>query len=181
MPIIDDAYLEQLKKQVKEIEATDCAEEETFVEKSDKVFNRILKLASGKEQASYLLKQRLEKEGHEGDVIEDALSRAQNCGLVDDIRYAELLVRSRVSAGKGIQGIKRELRSLTIDVSIEELCPDLTPSQDEEVSRAIDLLNRKPPTSKNKKDTAYRRLVGKGFSSSVASTASRLWFESLEP
>ena len=107
--------------------------------------------------------------------------RALACGLVDDVRYAEVLVRSRVSQGCGAQGIAAELDGLGIDIACVPGWPDEFPVEhDDEVARALALLERKPPRAKNRRDAAYRRLAQKGFGASVASTAARLWSESLE-
>ena len=46
-----------------------------------------------------------------------------------------------------------------------------------EVERAMAVLSRKRFTAKNKREAAYRTLVGKGYASDAASTAARLWAE----
>lgn len=142
---------------------------------------KIERLCSMREQASSSLRQRLIRDGFPEDIASDAVQRALDCGLVDDSRYADALVRSRLAAGKGRAGIARELNALGIDpyginafVEAEELGDDI------EIDRAVRLIERKPPHAKNARDAAYRRLVGKGFSSSVASSAARIWWESAQ-
>ena len=106
------------------------------------------------------------------------MGRALACGLVDDARYAEVLVRSRLSQGRGAQGIAAELESLGIDASVVPGWPEeFAVDHESEVARALALLDRKPPRAKNKRDAAYRRLAQKGFGASVASTAARIWSE----
>ena len=46
-----------------------------------------------------------------------------------------------------------------------------------ELARALAVLDRRPPRAKNLRDAAYRRLVQKGYGSSVASSAARRWCE----
>ena len=150
-------------------------------EEAERAFRKIERLAAMREQASTLLRTRLVREGFSADAVEQALVRALACGLVDDVRYAEVLVRSRVSQGCGAQGIAAELDGLGIDIACVPGWPDEFPVEhDDEVARALALLERKPPRAKNRRDAAYRRLAQKGFGASVASTAARLWSESLE-
>ena len=108
--------------------------------------------------------------------VEAALDRALACGLVDDGRFADVLVRSRLAQGRGRRGIAAELESLGIDADGVEA---LAAADDDagEVDRALALLDRKPPRAKNRRDAAYRRLAQKGFSASVSSSAARLWCE----
>ncbi len=109
------------------------------------------------------------------------MGRALACGLVNDARYAEVLVRSRLSQGRGAQGIAAELES---SASTRPSCP-AGPKSSRSTTRArwhraLALLDRKPPRAKNKRDAAYRRLAQKGFGASVASTAARIWSEGKE-
>lgn len=150
-------------------------------EEAERAFRKIERLAAMREQASALLRTRLVREGFSVDAVEQALARALACGLIDDMRYAEVLVRSRVSQGRGAQGIAAELDGLGIDIACVPGWPDeFLVEHDDEVKRALALLERKPPRAKNRRDAAYRRLAQKGFGASVASTAARLWSESLE-
>lgn len=140
---------------------------------------KIERLAAVREQASVSLQARLVRDGFSEAVASQAVTRACECGLVDDARYADVLVRSRLAQGRGVPGIERELSKLSIDPSqIEQLRE--ADDTESELSRALSLLERKPPRAKNKRDAAYRRLVQKGYSSAVASSAARHWTEALE-
>lgn len=44
-----------------------------------------------------------------------AIERALSVGYLDDTRFADVLVRSRLRSGKGMSGILRELRTHGID------------------------------------------------------------------
>lgn len=143
---------------------------------AEHAFARIVQLASKNEQASLPLKDRLVREGYSAEIAEQAVSRACSCGLVDDGRYGEVLVRSRISQGRGRQGIAAELERLGL--SPKDFEEAFCECGDSELDRALEQLERRPPRAKNQRDAAYRRLVGKGYASDVASSASRLWCES---
>lgn len=141
-------------------------------------FRKIERLCLVREQASEQLRQRLARDGFEPDAVETAVARALACGLVDDGRFADVLVRSRLAQGRGRRGIAAELEALGIDADGVEALAAGDGDDAGEVDRALALLDRKPPRAKNRRDAAYRRLAGKGFSASVSSTAARLWCES---
>lgn len=142
-----------------------------------RAFRKIERLCLVREQASAQLRQRLVREGFESEDAEAAIERALACGLVDDGRFADVLVRSRLSQGRGRRGIAAELEGLGIDAgSVDALAAD-DGDDAGEVDRALALLDRRPPRAKNRRDAAYRKLAQKGFGASVASTAARQWCE----
>ena len=145
-------------------------------DEAERAFRKIERLALAREQASAALRARLAREGFAPEAAEAAVDRALSCGLVDDARYAEVLVRSRLSQGRGAQGIAAELDASVVPGWPEEFAVD----HESEVERALALLDRKPPRAKNRRDAAFRRLVQKGFGASVASTAARVWSEGEE-
>ena len=140
-------------------------------------FSRIVKLVNVQERCTTQLRERLRREDYDEAEIETALDRAVSCGLVDDSRYAQSLIRSRISQGKGRAGIERELRSLGIDAACDDLNDDFDSTDDGEFSRALDVLKRNPPRAKNKREAAYRKLVNKGYASSIAVSAARAWID----
>ena len=97
------------------------------------------------------------------------------------MRFAEVLVRSRVSQSKGSDGITRELAENGIDATDVEGWPyEFGLSYDEELDRALAYLRRKPPRSKNLREGAYRKLAQRGFPSSIASSAARMYIEEVQ-
>lgn len=141
-------------------------------------FNKLVALINASEKSTHELKKRLVHAGYEPSEIEAALARAINCGLVDDARYASIFVRSRISQGWGREGIERELAHNGIDPETIEGWPHEFPlTHDEQVSCGVEFLQRKPPHARNLRDGAYRKLVNRGYSSSIASQAARLWYE----
>ena len=122
---------------------------------------------------------RLVRDGFSPDVAERAVKRAVRCGLISDARYAEVLVSSRVAQGRGMDGIARELRQAGIN-------PDMVPAYrmhhqnkdgQNELTRALDVLEAKPPKSKRLREAAFRKLVQKGYSTDTASRAARIFCE----
>lgn len=142
----------------------------------EEVFKKIIRLVKVRERATEELRTRFLKDGFDESAIESALQRAQNCNLLNDERFAEILIRSRLSSGKGEAGIRRELSHLNIEIPSwmkEEFFEN--EERKDEFTRAMELLNRKPPHSKNLREGAYRKLVQKGYSSGVASEVAREW------
>lgn len=147
---------------------------------AEKAFRKIERLACAREQASAALRRRLVREGFSEEDAAVAVARAVACGLVDDRRYADVLVRSRLAQGKGRRGIAAELAELGIDAEgVAALAEGGQGDGDDagELARALAVLDRRPPRAKNLRDAAYRRLVQKGYGSSVASSAARRWCE----
>lgn len=143
---------------------------------AEKAFRKIERLACAREQASAALRRRLVREGFSEEDAAAAVARAVACGLVDDRRYADVLVRSRLAQGKGRRGIAAELAELGIDAEgVAALAEGGQGDGDDagELARALAVLDRRPPRAKNLRDAAYRRLVQKGYGSSVASSAAR--------
>lgn len=144
-------------------------------------FQRILKLASIREQSSAKLSTRLISEGYTEKEVEAALAKAIDYNIVNDLRYAECYLRTQRASGKGISKSLRDLQALHIDISeSEDIQSYIAECEDSEEQRALDLLNRRPPRSKNLREGAYRRLISSGYSSQVASSAARKWFETLQ-
>ena len=184
MPYIDESFIEDMKRRLgdtvppsaKADGGTPGAALPSLDEEANEAYKKIQRLVSASERSSKGLRERLGKDGFSSDAVEAALERAIGYGIVDDSRYAEAYVRTKLAAGKGRRGIEAELRDLGID---PEDISDWTEYEEDEVQRALAVLEKKPPTAKNKRDGAYRRLISKGYSSAAAQSAARIWSESL--
>ena len=173
-------------------------------EDETKAFEKVTRLACARERGSRELVDRLVRDGFSREVAKSAVQRALDCGLIDDVRYGTVLVRTRVSQGRGRKGIVDELDRAGIAASdipgwpeeffsVDDFDPfrvnanaedDVVSctfgsesSDEQEIERALALLHRKPPRSKNVQASAYRKLVTKGYSTSVASAATRRFME----
>lgn len=170
MPVIDDEFLSKL---VREPIAACVSDDQ------EKAFSKIVRLSAARDRCVRELADRLARDGFSDDDIHAAIDRATACGLVDDIRYAETLVRSRLSQGKGRAGIENELAADGIAVYDIPGWPDeYFPSDGlSEEERAFELLCKKPPRSKNVYASACRKLASRGFSSDAVFAAARRYIQ----
>lgn len=155
-------------------EATLAAEALTSAD----AFQRILRWVSARERSSAYLRERLAKEGFGAEQIEEALDRACRVHAVDDRRYADALVRSKLAAGKGLREVEAEIADLGIDpASLDAWAQHNEMGREAEIERACALLKRRPPRAKQAREAAFRKLVSQGYSCDVASSAARRWIE----
>lgn len=143
-------------------------------------FSRIVRLCSVRDRSVAELRDRLTmREEFDANEVEQALSRAIECGLVDDNRFADSFIRARVRMGKGECVIARDLSKYGIDASNLSGWPEEYGLDDEsQMQRALDILNANPPRAKNAWAAAFRKLTAKGYSQSVCTRAARIWAES---
>ena len=98
------------------------------------------------------------------------------CGYLDDLRFTEGFIRTRIEAGKGLSGIIRDLKRLQIDpYTLEGFPYQYLPENYEAIDSALNVLLKKPPRAKNKSQAAYAKLIRKGYASSDASEAVQRW------
>ena len=144
----------------------------------EKAFSKILRLATACEQSTCKLRARLLRDGFDEGVVESALTRAIEYGIVSDARFAESYVRSKLASGRGCKGIERELAELGLSAYETEAYRDYAEEgEEQELARAVRLLDSRPPRSKNLRDGAFRKLVQQGYSVGVASCAARIWLD----
>ncbi len=138
-------------------------------EQQERAWAKVLRSASAYEQSSARMHAKLAAAGFAPDIVAFALEKAQRLGVIDDTRYAECLVRSTASAGKGMELIKREIRGLGLCID------DLEAGEDAQIDAAVDLLTRHPTRAKDKRAAGLRKLISKGYSMPVASRAVAIW------
>ena len=159
-------------------QASGHSEEQDRLSDSNAALKKIIALVNASDKSELAIRQRLENDGFNEAAVEESVEQAKVYGFIDDARYAQVLIRSRIAQCKGSAGIVRELAENGIVADEVDGWPYEFPiSHEDELDRAIDLLDRKPPHSKNMREGAYRRLMQKGYPSSVASSAARIWSE----
>lgn len=145
---------------------------------AEEAFRKILRWASVRERSTAYVRDRLSKDEFPSEVIEEALERAVRVHAIDDRRYSDALIRMKLSAGKGLRAAEAEISELGIDpASLDTWQEHAERGRDAEVERALAVLRRRPPRAKQAREAAFRKLVGQGYATDVASTAARRWFE----
>ncbi len=189
-----DDIIQQLRSQIETIESDHNVKNATYgashrsmsfrpsskkKDSSSTPFSRIVRLSAVRERSSMEMRRRLVDEQYAKDQVDEAVQRAISCGLIDDMRYADLYVRSKIKAGKGALKIQRDLERLGIYVEHLEGWPERYQCDEEsQLSFAHDLLMRHPPHARDAWGAAYRKVLGRGYTSAVATRAARIWAES---
>lgn len=144
-------------------------------------YQKILRSASVREQSTARMRQKLVRAGFAEEVVEEALARAVHARIIDDARYADMLIRTTLAQGKGLRFALDEIEGLGIDpLTLDSYADYLAQADETEEARAQRVLELHPPRSKNKREGAYRKLMAKGFSSDISSRVARQWAKSAE-
>ena len=133
---------------------------------------RIERLIDRREYSSDEVRKKLRQDGYPEHVIEPAVIRACEVGLISDLRFAENFIRSKLYAGWGEVRIKRELAQRGIDADELPGWPYEYFDPADEAARAYELARRHLRPGKNAYQRLVRYLCGRGFSLSVATQAS---------
>lgn len=145
---------------------------------AEAAFRKILRWVSVRERSSAYVRERLAKDEFSPEAIDEALERALRVRVVDDRRYGDALIRMKLAAGKGLRAAEAEIIELGIDPSTLDAWQEHAErGREAEVQRALALLRRRPPRAKQAREAAFRKLVGQGFPTDIASSAARLWSE----
>lgn len=159
----------------------------TVIEMSteERAFQRVLRMLNASEQSSQKVRRKLEHAGYGEATIDRTLDRARCCGILDDGRYAEMLVRSALSQNRGFRAVSIELEELGISLEEVSAYQEHERRQDEDplasdAMRARAALRAHPPRAKNVRDAAFRKLLAKGYDTDVACEVARWWSENQE-
>ena len=160
-----------------EDESQGMAVEKPAIPPQQAAFKRIVELCGYHEFCRSQMRDRLKRDGLPEDAIDAAIAESVRIGLIDDIRWGEMRVSALMRKGKGIEGIERELREQGISPDSIDGWPTVYADKfGNEHERALRVLEKNPPRSKNPRASAYAKLVRKGYSSSVAARVSASWF-----
>lgn len=142
--------------------------------------NRLAELVDKRDYASEEARRKLRLEGYPSDVCDKAVEWAVRIGIIDDRRFAEVFIRTKLYAGWGQRKIERELSQRGIACEDVPGWPYEFFDPDDELQRAIELAERKHVSGANPLQKLARFLVGRGFSTSVAFDAARHVLEDAE-
>jgi regulatory protein len=128
---------------------------------------RSLRALAQRDQTAAGLERRLAEEGYPVWISKEAVARLTEAGLLDDTRFAEAYVRTRVRQGFGRRRIADELAQRGVDPETiaEALASDYG---EDDVDRALALLRGHMPSNRGERERAVRRLVSRGFDLAVA-------------
>lgn len=137
---------------------------------------KILRTVNICETSTAKMRSKLKAKGFCEQAIDEALCEAQSFSAIDDMRYANCLVRSAISSNKGLAKVEEELKGLDIDIrAVDAYIEFMESSEKSQFEMAVEVLRRHPTKAKNKYLSAYRKLLGKGYSHDIASEASHAW------
>ena len=135
---------------------------------------RAMRLVEHRERSSGELSVRLTEDGYAPETIQITVARFVELGLVDDVRYTDLFIRSKVSAGWGTRRITDSLRRMQIpdDLALERLA-EAGVDDETDYIRALLLVRKKPPADRAGVERSMARLVRRGFSFDTARRAAQ--------
>lgn len=147
----------------------------------EKAFNKIVRSANARELSSVKAKSKLSQAGFPEAVIQKAIKHAVRLSIIDDVRYCECLVRSALSQSKGLRFVLKEIEELSIDpYSLDAFQAYAALSENDEINRALYLLNKRPCRAKDVRSSCMRRLLSKGYTFEVARSATKLYMHDME-
>lgn len=138
-----------------------------------RAMDRVAKLVERRDYSSKEAADKLRQDGYPQSVVESTVERAVGAHLIDDRRFAEVFVRTKVSAGWGMRRIERELSRRGIEAQELPGWPYEYLDPDDERDRALEVALRHRVSGKNQLQKMVRFLVGKGFSTGVAYDVAR--------
>lgn len=125
-----------------------------------------LVMLSRREYSRAELEQRLGRQEGAAPLLEEVLERLREQGLQSDERFAESLLRSRISRGQGPLRITQELRNKGVDESIREEVLGGCEQDWFELARSVRerRFGLEPPEDAKMQAKQWRFLVYRGFS-----------------
>lgn len=116
-------------------------------------------------------RERLEKCGFDEEEVDDAIGTALRVGLINEERFTRMYINGKKHSGWGKRKIVSRLHAAGIDAQTIELCSDEFASKEEEYQSAMRELSKRSSRSSNPYASYMRRLISKGYSQDVASSA----------
>ncbi len=153
----------------------------TIDEQERHAFDKILRIVNKREISSSKMRCKLEMAGYDQEAIESSLTKAIEYGYIDDRRYSECLIRTALSMGKGLSQIEYEINGLGVDIfELEPYQQYLMEGEQAQLDRALAILRRHSTSSKNLYASCFRKLISKGYSASIAKSATMTYLNEIE-
>ena len=133
----------------------------------------IPKLVGRRDYSSSELARRLEREGYLPDVASGVVTRFEEVGLIDDSRFADVFIRSKLACGWGRSKVERELKRRGVEPSSVPGWPEDYLDGSDEAEAAFELASRRRLTGKNDFQKLVRFLCGRGYPMGVSMEAAR--------
>lgn len=153
-------------------------EEASKLDDPQKAYEKILRVLGFKDRSTFELRNKLLEDGYSTEAVEQALERAVRLGLVNDARYLETQIEMKFRSGKGKRAAAHELlRKGFSQEEIDSQIENSSYSEEDEEARAYQFLLTHAPRGKNLRESAFRKLVNKGYSINAASKVARKYCE----
>lgn len=130
-------------------------------------------LVGRRDYSSSELARRLEREGYLPDVASGVVTRFEEVGLIDDSRFADFFIRSKLACGWGRSKVERELKRRGVEPSSVPGWPEDYLDGSDEAEAAFELASRRRLTGKNDFQKLVRFLCGRGYPMGVSMEAAR--------
>lgn len=150
------------ESQLDSVSRSEFLQKLTLIQK-DLVRVRIEALLQRRDYSTFELSEKLRLDGFFIPVVEKSVARAVEVGLLNDQRYADLYVRSKVSQGWGPLKIACELKQRGIELTLLDGWPDTYLPLENQREHAHMLAQRKRLTGKNDYEKIVRFLAAKGY------------------
>lgn len=134
---------------------------------------RLESLLNKRDYSSAELKEKLASDGYSIETTDALIAAAVSGGAVNDARFADVFIRSKIYAGWGRQKIERELSRKGVEAESIPGWPEEYFEEGSELERARELASRRRPTGKNDFQKTVRYLCNKGFSMNIAIDAAK--------
>lgn len=136
-------------------------------------WSKAVALLARREHSARELRRKLTERGYSADEADDALQRLADDGYQDDGRFAEMLVRTRISSGQGPARIRAELA--THDIDAEHVDAAFDANEADWSGQARSIIERRY-SGQDLRDARLRRkaiefLMRRGFCLDVARAA----------
>ena len=140
---------------------------------------KLLGLLKRRDYACSDIKKKLLGAGFQEVSVKESIQRALNHKFLNDQRFADAYVRSKISSGWGRSKIERELKLKGIDIDlVSEETSELL-SEEEEYLRALEILKRKQLPKTNIEQKFIRFLVGRGFAYAISVRATKCYLDTI--